>query len=284
MASFGLAASGYFIFVSIDVVNATCKWCMASAITMLLLFVCHLFLAQSEDTVPRPRRTELPFFIAGIVIFLLAFPVRMIDAVQARQVSDQVDASALPPTIDGLIPAGAHSMGGNGSAPVTIVEFGDLLCPHCKKSFQKFSKVVQESNGQVRFIFRHFPLMKTQGHELALMAAMISEVAAEKGHFWDFLSEMYSVDDGSTLTKDDLYKFAAQVGINSNTLDERMQNSNDPIYKAVLRDLHDGGKMNIHVTPTLFIAYQNGKPITGDSNKIEDDLTQPPFRQYVRGL
>lgn len=284
IASFGLVASGYFMFVSLDVLNAFCKWCTASAITMFLLFVCHLFLAQSEDTVPRPRRRELPFFIASLVIFLLAFPVRMIDAVQAQQVSDLVDTSALPTTIEGLIPAGAHSMGGNDTAPVTIVEFGDLLCPHCKKSFEKFSKVVQQSNGNVRFVFRHFPLMNLQGHELALMGAMISEVAGEKNHFWDFLSEMYSVDNGPSLTKDDLFRFASVAGVDTNTLDHRLQDENDPIYKAVLRDIHDGGKLNIKSTPTLIIAYQNEKPISGDSNRIEELLSQPPFNKYVKGL
>jgi protein-disulfide isomerase len=175
-------------------------------------------------------------------------------------------------------------MGGNEKAPVTIVEFGDLLCPHCKKSFDTFSKVVAASNDNVRFVFRHFPLMKTPGHELALMAAMVSEVAAEKDHFWDFLSEMYSVDNGSELTKDDIYKYASQVGVNVDTLDQRLQDENDPIYKTVLRDIKEGGKLGISSTPTLVVSYQNQKPIEGDANTIHDVLSAAPYNQYVKGL
>ncbi len=285
VASFGLAASAYFMYVSFDMIRETCKWCVSSAILMLLLFVAHLFLSQVEDIAPRPRRTELPYMAAFAVLLLAALGFRLADSHKGHGMTTvgALKLKDVPDSIEALIPPNAHVLGDN-KAHVTIVEFGDLLCPHCKKSYAIFTKVVQASGGDVRFVFRHFPLMHTQGHELALTAAMISELAAEKGHFWDFLDEIYSVDDGSKLTMSDLYNDAERVGVTKDEVESRLPDDKDRIYTAVSRDMKEAGGYGVRSTPTLIVACDKSRPVVGQKDEIEDLLRQPPYNKYVKGL
>lgn len=61
---------------------------------------------------------------------------------------------------------------GNKSAPVTMVEYASLSCPHCasfaRESFEKL-KTEYIDTGKVQFVYRHFPL-----NQSALTAAMFS--------------------------------------------------------------------------------------------------------------
>jgi len=284
-SSLGLLASAYFIYVSIDIIGDTCKWCLSSAVIMLLSFLSHLFLTQKEDEAPRPRRGELPALVVCALVVLAVIPVRIIDMKNAKiESSDVVNKQLMPATIAELVPANAHMIG-DANAPVTIIEFGDLTCPHCKESYHIFTKILKQSGSQnVRFIFRHFPLVNTPGHQWAAIAAMISEIAGESNHFWTFVDEMYSVDDASQLSMGDMRDLAEKAGVPIQTLNQRCQDTNDPIYKAVVADMKQGGDIGVHSTPTIIIAFKNGKPVAGNYKEIEDILQLPPYNKYVKGI
>ena len=53
---------------------------------------------------------------------------------------------------------------GNPSAPVTVVEFGDYECPFCAAAAPVLRRLVEESDGQVRLVFRNFPLADRHPH------------------------------------------------------------------------------------------------------------------------
>src|SRR5690242_14327292 len=47
---------------------------------------------------------------------------------------------------------------GPDTAPVTIIEFGDLECPFCARAFSEIEAMVNTTyKGRVRLIFKHFP-------------------------------------------------------------------------------------------------------------------------------
>src|SRR6476620_6140697 len=56
---------------------------------------------------------------------------------------------------------------GKPSAPVTVIEYVSLTCPHCanfqKTIFPRFKKDFVDT-GKVRFIVREFPIGHTSGH------------------------------------------------------------------------------------------------------------------------
>src|ERR1700730_7700158 len=47
---------------------------------------------------------------------------------------------------------------GPSDAPVTVVDFSDLQCPHCKDAHPTLEKLVAE-NKNVRLVFQNFPLL-----------------------------------------------------------------------------------------------------------------------------
>src|SRR5262249_13967092 len=79
---------------------------------------------------------------------------------------------------------------GQSNAPVTIVEFTDLLCPYCQKAHEATFQKLKENyidTGKVRFISRDLPL---PAHAYALKAAEAVHCAGEQGKFWQLRDEI----------------------------------------------------------------------------------------------
>ena len=74
-----------------------------------------------------------------------------------------------------------HNLGPSHAA-VTVVEYGDFECPNCKQAAPAVKLLLERFAGQVRIVWRHFPLEEV--HPRALGAALASEVAAGQGKFW----------------------------------------------------------------------------------------------------
>src|SRR4051812_1518766 len=56
-----------------------------------------------------------------------------------------------PPT------AGDHIVGAP-DAPIVLVEYSDFQCPFCSMVNPTLKKIVSESNGQIAWVYRQFPL------------------------------------------------------------------------------------------------------------------------------
>jgi protein-disulfide isomerase len=87
---------------------------------------------------------------------------------------------------------------GPADAPVTLVEYGDYECPHCGAAHPNVLLLQQHFGGQLRCVFRHFPL--TQIHPNAEPAAETAEYAGTHGKFWlraDFLGGVRSGVNGT---------------------------------------------------------------------------------------
>ncbi|MDH3282605.1 MAG: DsbA family protein, partial [Gammaproteobacteria bacterium] len=75
------------------------------------------------------------------------------EAAQREQREAGTRAAAVRP-----VSAGRDHIRGNPSAPVTLIEYSDFECPFCKKFHATAKKVLDESRGQVKWVYRHFPL------------------------------------------------------------------------------------------------------------------------------
>ena len=70
---------------------------------------------------------------------------------------------------------------GLADAPVTLVEYGDFQCPHCREAHFYLQNVFATMGDDMRFVFRHMPL--TQIHPMAQLAAEAAEAAGAQGRF-----------------------------------------------------------------------------------------------------
>ena len=81
------------------------------------------------------------------------------------------------------IPVSKHDhILGSGSAPCSLVEYGDYECPSCR-AFQPIFKALSERFGdQLSLVFRNFPLSEL--HPNAEEAAEVAELSGSYGSFW----------------------------------------------------------------------------------------------------
>ena len=106
---------------------------------------------------------------------------------------------------------------GNPNAPVTLVEYSDFECPFCKRFHATLKQVVAQSNGQVRWVYRHYPL--EQLHPVkARKEAAASECAAELGGneaFWKFADRFFELTPSNNKTDLDtvLPQIAREIGL-----------------------------------------------------------------------
>src|SRR5690349_15202965 len=82
-----------------------------------------------------------------------------------------------------------HSIG-PANAPLTLVEYGNFECVQCGQFFPVIEKVQKLLGDSLRFVFRHFPTVKTHPH--AMKAAEAAEAAAAQGKFWEMHNELFS--------------------------------------------------------------------------------------------
>jgi hypothetical protein len=66
----------------------------------------------------------------------------------------------LTPPVD---PDRDHWRGGEGVA-VTLVEYGDYECPFSRMAFRVIQRLESQLGGQLRFVFRHLPLIRIHPH------------------------------------------------------------------------------------------------------------------------
>ena len=78
---------------------------------------------------------------------------------------------------------------GPEDARVTLVEYGDFECPHCRAAHPVVRRIQERFGASVRFVFRNFPL--TEIHPLAEPAAEAAEFAATQGKFWEMHDSIF---------------------------------------------------------------------------------------------
>jgi protein-disulfide isomerase len=144
-----------------------------------------------------------------------------------------------------LVPPNAHVFGAP-DAPVTIVEFGDFECPYCHDATPVLRTVVEESDGQVRLVFRHFPLFEV--HPYALTAALAAEAAGAQGRFWEMHDLLFAHQD--RLDDVGLAHWAQKLGLDgASVVGDAAQQHGD----AVERDYLAGTALGVRGTPTLYV-------------------------------
>jgi protein-disulfide isomerase len=68
------------------------------------------------------------------------------------------------------------------TAAITLVSYCDFECPYCRRAYRFIKRLQASLNGQLRYIFRHFPLIHK--HPFAQQAAEAAEAAGAQGQFW----------------------------------------------------------------------------------------------------
>lgn len=104
---------------------------------------------------------------------------------------------------------------GDANAPVVIIEYSDLECPFCKIFHSTMQEVVTTYEGQVAWVYRHFPIPEL--HTKAIKESEATECAWDQGGndaFWRFTNELFErTGSNDSLDLAELPKIAEDTGL-----------------------------------------------------------------------
>lgn len=284
-SAFGMIFSLYLQYISITQIGATCVWCMTSAIIMVITFVVYTMLFGKVTSVETPevpvRHPKMLFLgLAGVIVASGAVAITLNGrpslVVKAEVLEDSVASH--------IAPAERNQLGPN-DAPVTILEYADLCCPTCRKGFPKLEEIVAKYPGKVRLIYRHHPIDQLPGHEMALVVAITSEIAASKkpSKFWDF-AKAFVAPEIAPNTREAVDQIAATVGITPEEIQDAIDNPQSPAQKRMLRDYDDSvAYFRVDSTPTYIVSVA-GRPIQKFTNIVGlmNELDSPEIQKLLK--
>ena len=139
---------------------------------------------------------------------------------------------------------------GIGTAPCTLVEYGDYQCPYCGQAYPIVKQVTRHFGADLRFIFRNFPLAEM--HPNAEHAAESAMFAGKHGKFWEMHDLLY--ENQRSLADDDLFALAGSLRLDEDALREAL--ASGTFQPAVKADFRGGVHSGVNGTPTFFINGQ----------------------------
>jgi protein-disulfide isomerase len=155
---------------------------------------------------------------------------------------------------------------GKPDAPVTIVEYASMTCPHCAQFHTAVLpqlKAKYIDNGQVKLILREFPL-----DGLAVAAFMLARCAGPD-RYYPMVGALFETQGTwavpGTEGKDKLLLIARQAGFSKEKFDQCLADK-DLFNKIVAVRQQANEKFQVDSTPSFFV---NGKRMKGD-HQVKD--------------
>lgn len=155
---------------------------------------------------------------------------------------------------------------GDSDAKVTITEFSDFTCSHCRESQETIEKILNEYPNKVKLVFKNFPISSS-----SLKPAEASECAYLQGKFWEYHNLLFEKE--LPINTEDLKEIANEVGLDMENFNNCLDSNS--MRNEVLNDREEGKNKGITGTPTFFV---NGRKIEGNQpykvfeNAIESEL------------
>ncbi|HYO47328.1 MAG TPA: thioredoxin domain-containing protein [Gemmatimonadota bacterium] len=144
---------------------------------------------------------------------------------------------------------------GAPDAIVTIVEFSDFECPHCKTFHEQIFPALQRLYGdQVRWIFvnRFFP----GGHPHAEQAAIGGECATRQGKFWEYADYVFANQE--RLGEGVVDRAASEVGLDEASYTQCL--TGRETASEVAADQAEAARIGVGGTPYFLV---NGREVLG---------------------
>jgi protein-disulfide isomerase len=156
---------------------------------------------------------------------------------------------------------------GNPEAPITIVEYASLTCPHCAHFANDVLPEIKKEwidTGKAKLVLRDFPL-----DEPALRAAMIARCAPAE-RYYAFADTFFAAQEKWVRSGDyreALARLAKLGGMGQVEFDTCIKDT-DLENKIVEGRLNASQELDVSSTPTFFV---NGSKLAGAPTKEEFD-------------
>jgi protein-disulfide isomerase len=149
---------------------------------------------------------------------------------------------------------------GSAKAPVSIVEYASMSCPHCAAFEENVFPMLRSKyidTGKVRFVFREFPL-DIKAAAASMLARCIAGDDAEK--YFSAIDTLFKQQDPlMAQTKDTLKLIGGQAGMSEQAV-EACEKDQVRLDKLAADQNFAYKELKVDATPTFFI---NGEIIKG---------------------
>ena len=158
---------------------------------------------------------------------------------------------------------------GPANAPVTIIEFASMTCPHCATFTEKvFPKIKSEyiDTGKIRFVFREFPL-----DIKAAAGSMLARCIAkdDSGKYFAVIDMLFRQQNEWALknTTETLIRIGKQAGLSQQQVEDCLKDQ-ALLDKIAADQKYANEVLKVNSTPTFFI---NGEMLKGEQSFEEFD-------------
>ena len=169
-------------------------------------------------------------------------------------------------------PLGDESLGAE-NAPITMIEYASMTCPHCARFGTEVFPQVKEKyidTGKVRYIFREFPL------DLLAAAAFMLARCADKDKYFPLIDTLFKQQEtwaGAADPSKQLLLIGKEAGLSESSFKACLANQKlfDGIEWVRARAIE---KFKVNSTPTFFI---NGEIHRGEMTLDEIEKAIQPY-------
>lgn len=148
---------------------------------------------------------------------------------------------------------------GSLNAPLSIVEFADYECPHCKEAGKQIKPFVQANPEKFNLVYKNFPLDNScnkniigRKHIFACHMAIMARCAGMQNdkYFWEMNEKLIHLEEPSWQSLENL---PLEIGLNIEEFKTCLSSS--AVKQKIEKDIDEAINLNIKSTPTIF--YNN---------------------------
>ncbi|WP_343805071.1 DsbA family protein [Marinobacterium maritimum] len=145
---------------------------------------------------------------------------------------------------------GRDHLYGDPKAAITLIEYSDFECPYCKRFHATPKKLVEQFDGQLNWVYRHFPLSfhNPGAQKQAEASECISELGGDEA-FWRFTDTIYqrTRSGGRGFPLNQLVPLAEELGLDGASFQQCLDSGK--YAERVQEELMEGKKLGITGTP-----------------------------------
>ncbi len=276
--------AAYFLIVSVAAIGVGCPICLSMDATIVAHLAVVVALVRSLPAAGAAGTVAgwagggaMAGVLAAVVLYLAqtaggGLPTGPLSIADIRRADPRFYAyyvSQPVVAIEGIEPAD------DPTTTLTVVEFSDFECPHCRRAFFDLEQVIAHSGDGVRLVHRNFPLSRAcndaleyEGHEHACSAALASICAERQGRGPEYERLLFA--NQPNLKRAELLAYAGTIALDVKALEVCLDS---PEAKARLAsDIKAARAAGVESTPTLFF---NGRRVQGGFQNL---------RQYLYAL
>ncbi len=140
----------------------------------------------------------------------------------------------------------SYPVKGNPDSKITVVEFADYQCPHCRHAAEAMKKVFPRFKDKIQFVFMDFPINPSGVSRAVAEGAFC---ANEQKKFWEYHELAFSKQ--SSLSKDSPMALAKELKLDEKAFDSCLKSGK--ATAAVEASKAEAERIGVSGTPAIYV-------------------------------